>query len=112
MFAHARYSEKVFRNLPPNIAKGVERDIAYVLKKDNPNDVKKWNRVLPSQSDIDQTYRTPASRTSNELAIPRIRPQRYVKPKPADLRNEFVSARELLHKDYHSTAESFLPSRD
>uniref|UniRef100_A0AC34GEV1 Uncharacterized protein n=1 Tax=Panagrolaimus sp. ES5 TaxID=591445 RepID=A0AC34GEV1_9BILA len=82
MFAHARYSEK------------------------------KWNRALPSQSDTEQTYRTPASRASNEQARPRLRPEKYVKPKPADLRSEFVSARELLHKDYHSTAESFLPSRD
>lgn len=52
MFGNAKFSDKVFKNLPSNVARGVKRDIQYVVKKDKLQDVKKWNRALPSQDDF------------------------------------------------------------
>ena len=36
MFANAKISEKVFKNLPSKIARGVQKDLAYIFKKDKP----------------------------------------------------------------------------
>lgn len=91
MFAHAKYSEKIFRNIPPKVAEGVQRDLAYILKKDNPTDIKKWNRALPSQSsNVDDDYETAGSLTRLEPIQQARQPRKHAKPKPADLRNEFL----------------------
>jgi len=53
MFHNAKFSDRVFKDLPDNVARNIRNDLNFVLRKDEPNEIRRWNRVASSQSTIE-----------------------------------------------------------
>lgn len=50
MFHNAKFSDRVFKDLPDNVARNIRNDLKFVLRKDESTEVRRWNRVASSQS--------------------------------------------------------------
>jgi len=53
MFHNAKFSDRVFKDLPDNVARNIRNDLNFVLRKDESNEIRRWNRVASSQSTVE-----------------------------------------------------------
>lgn len=45
MFHNAKFSDRIIRDIPPTTAREIQKDVAFVMKKDKSQEIRQWNRA-------------------------------------------------------------------
>uniref|UniRef100_A0AC34RA35 Uncharacterized protein n=1 Tax=Panagrolaimus sp. JU765 TaxID=591449 RepID=A0AC34RA35_9BILA len=55
MFHNAKFSDRIIREIPPSTAREIQKDVAFVMKKDKSQEIRQWNRAPAEEEDISES---------------------------------------------------------